>query len=261
MREYQKTLLHCMTIFRMAKTANAKRKKSITSLRNSSCTTRRAPAWIPGLLQRHYHPQHGGALASVVGVGIDMTAMRLIDPRENPAVAYVYGDAMGLPFADEAFEALVCPQTYEHVPSSPHLFAEVLRVMKAGGVVFFSGPNKTFLIEPHYYLPCLHWLPEKWADRHLRLTKRGTHYLRALPHLLGPAPYLSRITRRTTRCVTCCSITRSLIRKRACAGVRPGCQAAALFVKAALTVHGEYQLGPGQARRGKNGARNIQFAR
>ncbi|HOE34308.1 MAG TPA: methyltransferase domain-containing protein [Anaerolineaceae bacterium] len=114
--------------------------------------------------------------ASVVGVDIDMTAMKLINPRENPAVSYVYGDAMGLPFADESFEALVCSQTYEHVPSSPHLFAEMLRVMKPGGVVFFSGPNKTFPIEPHYYLPFLHWLPEKWADRYLRLTKRGTHY-------------------------------------------------------------------------------------
>jgi len=102
--------------------------------------------------------------------------MKLVDPRENPAVAYVYGDAMGLPFADEAFEALVCSQTYEHVPSSPHLFAEILRVMKPGGVVFFSGPNKVFPIEPHYYLPFLHWLPEKWADGYLRLTKRGTHY-------------------------------------------------------------------------------------
>ncbi len=57
--------------------------------------------------------------ASVVGVDIDMTAMKLVDPRENPTVSYVYGDAMGLPFADEAFEALVCSQTYEHVPSSP----------------------------------------------------------------------------------------------------------------------------------------------
>ncbi|HPY33338.1 MAG TPA: methyltransferase domain-containing protein, partial [Anaerolineaceae bacterium] len=34
--------------------------------------------------------------ASVVGVDIDMTAMKLVDPRENPAVSYVYGDAMGL---------------------------------------------------------------------------------------------------------------------------------------------------------------------
>jgi hypothetical protein len=54
--------------------------------------------------------------------------------------------------------------------------AEMARVLRPGGIIFFSGPNKLFPIEPHYYLPFLHWLPGAVADAYLRLFKLGNHY-------------------------------------------------------------------------------------
>jgi SAM-dependent methyltransferase len=62
------------------------------------------------------------------------------------------------------------------VPNDLKLFAEIERILKPGGVVFFSGPNKVFPVEPHYYLPFLHWLPENLADSYLRLLRKGTHF-------------------------------------------------------------------------------------
>ena len=112
----------------------------------------------------------------VIGVDIDLTALHLIQESDGQNVSYAFGDAMALPFDDESFEAVVCSQTYEHVPSSAQLFREINRVLKIGGVLIFSGPNKTFPIEPHYYLPFLHWLNEKAADAYLKLTRKGNHY-------------------------------------------------------------------------------------
>ncbi len=63
------------------------------------------------------------------------------------------------PLEDESCDLVICAQVYEHVPDDRRLAEEVYRVLKPGGVVFFSGPNWLFPIEGHYHLPFLHWLP------------------------------------------------------------------------------------------------------
>lgn len=113
---------------------------------------------------------------NVLGIDIDMTAMKLIDNSQNKNIGYAVADAMTLPFYHNSFEAVVCSQTYEHVPSSDRLFSEIYRILKPGGLLVFSGPNKTYPIEMHYNLPFLHWFNEKTADFYLQLTKKGTHY-------------------------------------------------------------------------------------
>ena len=112
----------------------------------------------------------------IVGVDIDLAAMKMIRESQNKNTSYAYGDAMALPFSEKSFEVIICSQTYEHVPSSERLFIEIERIIKPGGVLIFSGPNKTFPIEPHYYLPFLHWFNEKTADSYLKLTGKGDHY-------------------------------------------------------------------------------------
>ena len=114
--------------------------------------------------------------ASVVGLDYDGQAVLMSPAEKRSEVLFIHGDAMRLPFPDQSFEAVICSQVYEHVPNDLRLFAEIERILKPGGVVFFSGPNKVFPIEPHYYLPGLHWLPEKWADGYLRLLRKGTHF-------------------------------------------------------------------------------------
>ena len=114
--------------------------------------------------------------ARIIGVEYDEGALRDV-PRPVPVSAqFVRGDAMRLPVADDAVDAVICAQVYEHVPDDEQLAAEIYRVLKPGGVVFFSGPNKLFPIEPHYFLPFLHWLPSRWADACLRLLGQGNQY-------------------------------------------------------------------------------------
>lgn len=112
----------------------------------------------------------------IIGIEYDRTALRNTDPLrlENPA--FIQGDALLLPFPDTSFDVIICAQVYEHVPDDTALFAEIARVLKPGGIVFFSGPNFLFPIEPHYGLPFLHWLPTRLAGFYLRLTRRGDQF-------------------------------------------------------------------------------------
>jgi SAM-dependent methyltransferase len=110
--------------------------------------------------------------------GIDYDKTALFHSPKKPAsnTTFINGDAMGLPFKNDSFDRIICAQVYEHVPNDLKLFSEIYRTLKPGGYVFFSGPNKTYPIEPHYFLPFLHWLPEKFADRYLQILKKGDHY-------------------------------------------------------------------------------------
>ncbi|HJT93305.1 MAG TPA: hypothetical protein VJ777_15440, partial [Mycobacterium sp.] len=44
------------------------------------------------------------------------------------------------------------------------------------GVAYLATPNKWTVIEPHFKLPGLSWLPKRLADRYVRLAGRGERY-------------------------------------------------------------------------------------
>jgi SAM-dependent methyltransferase len=120
-----------------------------------------------------------------VGLEYDAVALRAVDEAARARVQFVRGDAMSLPFDDGVIDVVICAQVYEHVPDDEKMFEEIYRVLKPGGVVFFSGPNWLFPIEPHYFLPFLHWLPDRFASFYLRLSGRGTSYYERSRHLWG----------------------------------------------------------------------------
>jgi SAM-dependent methyltransferase len=111
-----------------------------------------------------------------LGLEYDEAALMAVDPSFRQQIDFLRGDAMRLPLPDNSVDAVICAQVYEHVPNDVQLFREIYRVLKPGGMLFFSGPNWLFPIEPHYFLPFLHWLPPKWAGRYLRLTGMGEEY-------------------------------------------------------------------------------------
>jgi SAM-dependent methyltransferase len=114
--------------------------------------------------------------SQTIGLDYDEIAFRNIDGSPRPSPQFIRGDAMKLPFSDHSIDVIICAQVYEHVPDDQRLVGEMERVLKEGGIVFFSGPNRLFPVEPHYFLPFLHWLPSALANRYLRLLGRGEHY-------------------------------------------------------------------------------------
>lgn len=92
-------------------------------------------------------------------IGIDMDAA--VAPAPTARRTVVIGDAMTLPLSSNSMDVVICNHTYEHVPDPHKLFAEINRVLKADGIVYFSAMNARWPMEPHYHLPFIHWLPKK----------------------------------------------------------------------------------------------------
>lgn len=84
-----------------------------------------------------------------------------------------------LPFADESFDVVLSNHVIEHVGNEQaqhaHL-AELHRVLSPDGVGYLAVPNRWMLVEPHYKLVFLSWLPHAWRTPYLRVTGKGNVY-------------------------------------------------------------------------------------
>lgn len=76
-----------------------------------------------------------------------------------------------LPFEAASFDVVVFNHVIEHVgqrPDQDRILAQIHRVLRPGGILYLAVPNRWALIEPHYRLPFLSWLPQGTADRWVR---------------------------------------------------------------------------------------------
>jgi len=87
---------------------------------------------------------HGLAMLGGVNVvGLDMDVASLVKGRDGLAqlpppegggvTAFTRGDAYRLPFADGAFNAVICSEVLEHLHDYQDALAEIRRVLKPGG--------------------------------------------------------------------------------------------------------------------------------
>ena len=108
------------------------------------------------------------------GVGADMDISALV--AKHSKIAYTRTDGEKLPFASDSFDIVVCNHVYEHTSSAAEMATEIYRVLKNSGVCYLAGPNKYEIMEPHYRLPFLSWLPSSSANHYVRLFNRGEGY-------------------------------------------------------------------------------------
>jgi ubiquinone/menaquinone biosynthesis C-methylase UbiE len=118
----------------------------------------------------------GERIRDCLGIDIDANAVKHARSYANNGTHFISGDAMCLPFRDEYFDIVICNHVYEHVPDSFLLMDEIYRVLKTGGFCYFAAGNKYRLIEGHYHLPFLSWLPRPLSNLYLRITKKGNVY-------------------------------------------------------------------------------------
>ncbi len=111
----------------------------------------------------------------VFGVDIDEEALRIARSRDG-MVHFCVGDGIRLPFPDAAFDLVICAQVYEHVADWRSLLSEIHRVLRPNGVCFFSGPNRLSVVEEHYALPLLGWIPRPLAHRVIRWSGKAPYY-------------------------------------------------------------------------------------
>ena len=73
-------------------------------------------------------------------------------------------DGLHIPYPDKHFDVVICNSVIEHVPPRQRrgLMAEVDRV---GRSYFVQTPAFGFPLEPHFFMPFMHWLPRVVSRR------------------------------------------------------------------------------------------------
>ncbi len=110
------------------------------------------------------------------GVDIDVPGLRKAAKRFGERVEFVCADGTALPFPDCSIDVLVFNHIYEHVVDPDAIMAEMHRVLADDGVLYLGLGNRLGVMEPHYKLPFLSYLPPSLADRYVRLFGRADNY-------------------------------------------------------------------------------------
>ncbi|MEQ8325443.1 MAG: class I SAM-dependent methyltransferase [Vicingaceae bacterium] len=120
------------------------------------------------------------------GLDIDQKAIDEAKGKILPSnLNFVLGNAEQLEFKDDSFDIVICSHVYEHVPSPEVMMSEIKRVMKKNGICYFAAGNRLKIIEPHYRLPFLSWLPKPMAHLYLKLSGKGSFYYESLQTIFG----------------------------------------------------------------------------
>jgi len=124
---------------------------------------------ITSLLGEHF--------SVAIGIDIDQEAVQYAKVHSpSLQVQFLMADSMALPFQDNSIDVIVCNHTYEHVPEANRMMDEIFRVLKQEGFCYLAAGNKYMIIEGHYFLPFLSWLPKSLAHLYLKATGKGNFY-------------------------------------------------------------------------------------
>jgi SAM-dependent methyltransferase len=82
---------------------------------------------------------------------LDMDAALAGAPcNQDPRVTFVHGDATALPFPDRSFDVVTMFDLLEHVPDDAAVAREALRVVRPGGWILVSTPDRERWRYPYY---------------------------------------------------------------------------------------------------------------
>ncbi len=127
-------------------------------------------------------------------IALDVDRVGLASGRQHSRqsnIEYICADGTMAALADECVDVIICNQIYEHVDNQDGLVAEIYRILRHDGFCYFGAGNRYVLIEGHYFLPFLSWLPPRLADIYMKLTgKKGKYDVRLLS--LGKLKKLTR---------------------------------------------------------------------
>jgi SAM-dependent methyltransferase len=112
----------------------------------------------------------------VIGLDIDVPGLVHANQRFGDRVEFLCADGSRMPFPDASIDIVVFNQVYEHVVDADGVMSEIRRVLRPDGMVFCGFGNKYQVMEPHYRLPLLSWIPQRAADRYVAATGRAYNY-------------------------------------------------------------------------------------
>jgi SAM-dependent methyltransferase len=111
-----------------------------------------------------------------LGFDIDRPGVATAAARFGDTVHFALSEGDRLPLRDGALDVIVFNHIYEHVVDPVAMVDELYRVLADDGVMYLGLANRLGVMEPHYRLPLLSYLPPSLADRYVRATGRADHY-------------------------------------------------------------------------------------
>jgi len=121
----------------------------------------------------------------VVGLDLDKKLINLTSINVNDSeddfpphggVSEILASGIRLPFKDETFDLVVCNDVIEHLDEQEELIREIYRVLKVGGYLYLTTPNKRYPVESHTGLFGITLLPKPLADVFIRMSGLGTSF-------------------------------------------------------------------------------------
>lgn len=116
--------------------------------------------------------------------GLDISESFLDDFHAQAAASGVvdkiealHYDGRNIPAGDSFFDLLTSFEVLEHIPDETHALSEMYRVLKPGGRLIISVPNRWWIFETHgadlpllpwNRVPFFSWLPKSIHDRYAR---------------------------------------------------------------------------------------------
>lgn len=82
------------------------------------------------------------------------------------------GAGEALPFAGKCFDVVTCWDVLEHVQNPNALLSEIARVLDDNGIAFMTVINRYALVDPHYHLRGVNYLPRALGEKYIQLRQR-----------------------------------------------------------------------------------------
>ena len=65
------------------------------------------------------------------------------DEKNIPNINFLVGDIESMSFKEGTFDVVICSEVLEHLPNQTHVVMEIRRILKDGGALIISTPNKS----------------------------------------------------------------------------------------------------------------------
>jgi 2-polyprenyl-3-methyl-5-hydroxy-6-metoxy-1,4-benzoquinol methylase len=103
---------------------------------------------------------------------------RLVNEFMDGRLCVLAADGHELPFVDNAFDVVILSDVLEHVKKPERVAQEVARVLRSGGLLYASMPNRYSILnlisDPHYQVPGVglmpRWMAAWYVVKLLRIT-------------------------------------------------------------------------------------------
>lgn len=114
------------------------------------------------------------------GMNFNIKAVDVVDSRVlEDGYEFQLVSGTKIPFDNEVFDVIITNHVIEHIgehESQLEHLSEIKRLLKKDGIAYLAVPNRWMLIEPHYHLIFLSWLPTKYRSKYLKKMRNIDFY-------------------------------------------------------------------------------------